>query len=48
MCLRQVFGEENPEISMAMSMSRNANRLFEAMVANVARSGMQPIEYLLR
>ena len=48
LCLRQVFGEENPEMLMAWGMSCDANNLFEAMAANIARSGMQPIEYLLR
>ena len=55
-CLRQVIGEENPEIAMAMGLGYNANRLAKAerdynmqvIVANIARSGMQPIEYLLR
>ena len=49
-CLRQVLAEENPEVATATMMSRgcDANRLAEAIVANIARSGMQPIEYLLR
>ena len=55
LCLK-VLGEENPEIATTMSMGCDAARLAKAerdysmqtLVANIARSGMQPIEYLLR
>ena len=54
--LKQVLGEENPEMAMAAGMGCDADRVAKAerdydmqtVVANIARSGMQPIEYLLR
>ena len=35
-------------MAFAAGMGCDADRVAEAMVANIARSGMQPIEYLLR
>ena len=54
--MTQVIAEENPEIAMATGIHCDANRLAKAerdynvqtIIDNIARSSMQPIEYLLR